>query len=133
MDISEFLVDKLDTSKLKDVDMTVTYHDPCHLGRGQGIKDAPRKIIEMIPGITFNEMKYPCQCCGAGGGIKSGKPEIAMDLAKSKAEMVKETDADAVITICPFCELNIRDGLDAIGCENIKVMHLLELLTKSYE
>jgi len=56
-----------------------------------------------------------------------------MDLAKSKAEMVKETDADAVITICPFCELNIRDGLDAIGCENIKVMHLLELLTKSYE
>ncbi|WP_292609403.1 heterodisulfide reductase-related iron-sulfur binding cluster, partial [Methanobrevibacter sp. UBA188] len=133
MDISEFLVDKLDTEKLKDIDMTVTYHDPCHLGRGQGIKDAPRDIIEMIPGITFNEMKYPCQCCGAGGGIKSGKPEIAMDLAKSKAEMIKETDADAVITICPFCELNIRDGLDAIGCENIKVMHLLELLTKSYE
>ena len=58
---------------------------------------------------------------------------ITNDLAKSKAEMVKETDADAVITICPFCELNIRDGLDAIGCENIKVMHLLELLTKSYE
>ena len=133
MDISEFLVDKLDTSKLKEVDMKVTYHDPCHLGRGQGIKDAPRDIIEMIPGIEFEEMLYPCQCCGAGGGIKSGKPEIAMDLSKSKAEMIKDTCADAVVTICPFCQLNLRDGLDAIGCGDVKCMHILELLDKAYE
>ena len=71
MDISEFLEDKIDASKLKEVKMKVTYHDPCHLARGQGIKDAPRNIIEMIPGVEFEEMKYPCQCCGAGGGIKS--------------------------------------------------------------
>jgi fumarate reductase (CoM/CoB) subunit B len=133
MDISEFLVDKLDESKLNEVNMTVTYHDPCHLGRGQGIKDAPRDIIEKIPGVEFKEMKYPCQCCGAGGGIKSGKPDIALDLSKSKAEMIKETGADAVVTICPFCELNLQDGLNAIGEENIKAMHILELLNKSYE
>ena len=133
MDISEFLVDKLDASKLKEVDMKVTYHDPCHLGRGQGIKDQPREIIEMIPGVEFEEMKYPCQCCGAGGGIKSGKPEIAMDLSKSKAEMIKDTGAEAVVTICPFCELNLQDGLNAIGCENVKSMHILELLDKAYE
>ena len=133
MDISEFLEDKLDTRKLKEVKMKVTYHDPCHLGRGQGIKDAPRNIIEKIPGVEFKEMKYPCQCCGAGGGIKSGKPEIAMDLSKSKAEMIKDTDAEAVITICPFCELNLQDGLNAIDCENIKSMHILELLNKAYE
>ena len=53
MDISEFLVDKLDESKLKEVNMTVTYHDPCHLGRGQGIKDAPRYIIKKIHGVEF--------------------------------------------------------------------------------
>ena len=133
MDISEFLVDKLDESKLKEVNMTVTYHDPCHLGRGQGIKDAPREIIEKIPGVEFKEMKYPCQCCGAGGGIKSGKPEIALELSKSKAEMIKETGAEAVITICPFCELNLQDGLNAIGCEDVKCMHILELLKKAYE
>ena len=133
MDISEFLVDKLDTSKMKELDMTVTWHDPCHLGRGQGIKDAPREIIEMIPGVKFKEMKYPCQCCGAGGGIKSGKPDIALDLSKSKAEMIKDTGAEAVITICPFCELNIQDGLDAIGCEDIKCMHILELLKMAYD
>ena len=132
MDISEFLADKIDETKLKEVDMTVTYHDPCHLGRSQGIKDEPRKIIEMIPGVNFKEMKYPCQCCGAGGGVKSGKPDIAMDLSKAKAEMIKDTDADAVITICPFCELNLKDGLRAIGCGEIKSMHLLELLNKAY-
>ena len=125
--------DKLDESKLKEVNMKVTYHDPCHLGRGQGIKDAPRDIIEKIPGVEFEEMLYPCQCCGAGGGIKSGKPEIAMELSKSKAEMIKDTEADAVITICPFCQLNIQDGLNAIGCEDIKCMHILELLDKAYE
>ena len=132
MDISEFLVDKIDKDKLKEVNMTVTYHDPCHLGRGQGIKDQPREIIEMIPGVEFKEMKYPCQCCGAGGGIKSGKPEIAMDLSKAKAKMIKDTEADAVVTICPFCELNLQDGLDAIGCSDIKSMHILELLDKAY-
>ncbi|MBE6508160.1 MAG: succinate dehydrogenase/fumarate reductase iron-sulfur subunit [Methanobrevibacter sp.] len=133
MDISEFLVDKLDEEKLKEVNMTVTYHDPCHLARGQGIKDAPREIIEKIPGVEFKEMLYPCQCCGAGGGIKSGKPEIAMELSKSKAEMIKDTGADAVITICPFCQLNLQDGLNEIGCDDVKCMHILELLDKAYE
>ena len=134
MDISEFLVDKLDTDKMKEVNMKVTYHDPCHLGRGQGIKDQPREIIEQIPGVEFEEMLYPCQCCGAGGGIKSGRPEIAMELSKAKADMIKDTGADAVITICPFCQHNLQDGLNDINEEeNIKTMHILELLEKSYE
>ena len=47
--------------------------------------------------------------------------------------MIKDTEADAVITICPFCQLNIQDGLNAIGCEDIKCMHILELLDKAYE
>ena len=132
MDISEFLADKLNPDKMNEVNMTVTYHDPCHLGRGQGIKDQPRDIIEMIPGVTLKEMKYPCQCCGAGGGIKSGKPDIASDLSKAKAQMIKDTKAEAVVTICPFCELNLQDGLDSIGCEDIKSMHILELLDKAY-
>ena len=86
-----------------------------------------------IPGVEFEEMLYPCQCCGAGGGIKSGKPDIAMELSRSKAEMIKDTGAEAVVTICPFCKRNLQDGLDDIGCEDIKTMHLLELLDKAYE
>jgi fumarate reductase (CoM/CoB) subunit B len=47
--------------------------------------------------------------------------------------MISDTGADAVVTICPFCELNLQDGLNAIGCKNIKSMHILELLNKAYE
>ena len=133
MDISEFLVDKLDTDKMKEVNMKVTYHDPCHLGRGQGIKDQPREIIEKIKGVEFEEMLYPCQCCGAGGGIKSGKPEIAMELSREKAKMIKDTGADAVVTICPFCQQNLQDGLDSIGENHIKSMHILELINEAYK
>ncbi|MBX7076743.1 MAG: succinate dehydrogenase/fumarate reductase iron-sulfur subunit [Methanobacteriaceae archaeon] len=132
LDISEFLIDKLDTSKMKPVDMKVTWHDPCHLARGQRIKDQPRDIIDMIPGVKFEEMEFPCQCCGAGGGVKSAKPEIAMELSKDKARMIKETGADTFITICPFCQSNLLDGLEEIGETQIKGMNLVELLKLSY-
>lgn len=131
-DISEFLIDKLNTNKMKDLDMTVTWHDPCHLSRGQGIKDEPREIIEMIKGVDFVEMQYPCQCCGAGGGIKSGEPEIALKLASEKAKMIEETNADAVITICPFCQLNIKDGLNNEGLKEIESLNILQLLQRAY-
>ena len=133
MDISEFLVDKLDTSKMKALNTTVTWHDPCHLSRSQGIKDEPRAIIEKIPGVKLVEMQYPCQCCGAGGGIKSGRPDIALELSKDKAEMIKDTGAESVITICPFCQYNLKDGLDSIGLTSVNTMNILELLKKSYE
>ena len=132
-DISEFLVDKLDTSKMKEVNTKVTWHDPCHLSRGQGIREEPRKIIEMIPGVEFEELELPNQCCGAGGGIKSGKPEIALGLAKDKAEMVRKTGADYVTTICPFCQINIQDGLNEIGLENVKIVNLIQLLKMAYD
>ena len=86
----------------------------------------------MIPGVKFEEMEFPCQCCGAGGGVKSAKPEIAMELSKDKAQMIKETGADTFITICPFCQSNLLDGLEEIGETQIKGMNLVELLKLSY-
>jgi fumarate reductase (CoM/CoB) subunit B len=132
LDISEFLVDKLNTDNMKSLDMMVTYHDPCHLIRGQGISKQPRDILNKIKGVEFVEMDEPDKCCGAGGGVKAGKPEIAEALAKRKADMIKKTDADTVVTICPFCQYNIQDGLNKEGLEHIKVMNILELLKKSY-
>ncbi|MDO5848872.1 MAG: fumarate reductase (CoM/CoB) subunit TfrB [Methanobrevibacter sp.] len=132
MDISEFLVDKLDYDKMNELDMKVTWHDPCHLVRGQNIKDQPREIIENMKGVEFVEMKHPCQCCGAGGGIKSGEPEIALKLSSEKAKMIDDTGAEAVITICPFCQLNLQDGLDNEEVD-VKSMNLVELLQKAYE
>ena len=133
MDISEFLMDKLNTEDMKPVDMKVTYHDPCHLVRGQGIRDEPRSILNRIKGVEFVEMEKPDQCCGAGGGVRSGKPEIAAGLGSKKAKMVQNLDVDAVVTICPFCEYNIRDSLEREGMKNIKVMNILKLLEMAYD
>ena len=78
-------------------------------------------------------MEKPDQCCGAGGGVRAAKPEIAFGLGKKKAEMVEELDVDAVISICPFCQYNIQDALNKEGLDNIKVMNILELLKMSYD
>ncbi|MDR2873911.1 MAG: succinate dehydrogenase/fumarate reductase iron-sulfur subunit [Methanobrevibacter sp.] len=132
LDISEFLVDKLNTVDMKPLGMKVTYHDPCHLIRGQGISKQPRDILNKIKGVEFIEMESSDQCCGSGGGVKAGKPEIARALSKEKVELVKKVDVDAVITICPFCQYNIQDGLNEEGLNNVSVMNILELLKKSY-
>lgn len=133
MDISEFLADNLDISSTKPVNMKVTYHDPCHLNRSQGIHMQPREILKKIKGLEFVEMDEPDRCCGSGGGVKSGKPEIASALGQTKAEMIKKLDVDAVITICPFCQIHIRDSLEKEGLKDIKVLNLLELLDMAYD
>jgi fumarate reductase (CoM/CoB) subunit B len=133
MDISEFLAEKLNTKDMKPVNMRVTYHDPCHLVRGQGISKEPREILNKIKGVEFVEMEIPDQCCGAGGGVRSGKPEIAAGLGIKKVEMIKDLDVDAVITICPFCEYNIQDSLEREGMGNVKVMNILKLLEMAYD
>ncbi|MDI9618971.1 fumarate reductase (CoM/CoB) subunit TfrB [Methanothermobacter sp.] len=131
-DISEFLADRIDDIKMKPVNMRVTYHDPCHLLRGQGVKLEPRKILNSIPGLEFVEMEKQGQCCGSGGGVKSGKPEIAESLGRKKAEMIRKLNVDAVITICPFCQLHIKDSLEKEGLGDVKVMNILELLDMAY-
>ena len=132
MDISEFLQDKLDTDKMNELNLKVTYHDPCHLVRSQNISKEPRKILKSLKGVEFIEMEKPAQCCGAGGGVKSGKPEIAEALADEKVDMIDKLDVDYVVTICPFCEYNIGDSLKKKGSKT-SVINMMELLNKAYE
>jgi fumarate reductase (CoM/CoB) subunit B len=132
VEISEFLADKLNIKDMKPVDMRVTYHDPCHLSRGQGIRREPREILEKIEGLEFVEMDEPDRCCGSGGGVRSGKPDLAAKIGKRKVDMIKDLNVDAVITICPFCEYHIRDSLKEEGLE-IDVLNILKLLQISYQ
>jgi fumarate reductase (CoM/CoB) subunit B len=132
VDISEFLAERLNTKDMKPLNMRVTYHDPCHLVRGQGISKEPREILKKIKGLEFVEMEIPDQCCGAGGGVRAGKPEIAAGLGKKKVDMVKDLGVDAVVTICPFCEYNIKDSLEKAGITNVKVLNILKLLEMAY-
>ncbi|HWQ66378.1 MAG TPA: fumarate reductase (CoM/CoB) subunit TfrB [Methanospirillum sp.] len=105
------------------LDRTVTYHDPCHLMNGQGIRDQPRELLRKVAG-TFVEM--PAQCCGSGGGVRSGMPEEAAALGELRGAAIKQTGADEVITICPFCEYHIQEHTDK------PVKNLMTLLLEGY-
>ena len=85
-----------------------TYHDPCHLMRGQGIRDQPRELIRRV--VDLVEM--PSICCGSGGGVRSGNPEEAAALGSRRGEEIKKTGAEIVITSCPFCEFHIAGHTD---------------------
>lgn len=105
------------------LDVRATYHDPCHLLRGQGIREQPRELLRQAV-KEFVEM--PVQCCGAGGGVRSGVPEEAMALGAMRGEAVKATGADVVVTVCPFCEFHIAD------CTDVPVKNLTTILLEGY-
>jgi len=104
--------------------LRATYHDPCHLLRGQGIREPPRELLRMVVD-EFVEM--PNRCCGAGGGVRSGLPEEAAALARQRNEEIMKTGADVVVSVCPFCEFHIQESTD------VPVKNVTTLLREGYE
>ena len=90
----------------KELPMTVTYHDPCDLGRGARVFDEPREVIRSIPGVKFVELpknRENCQCCGGGGNLEMIDAKLSAEIAKRKIEEVMSTGAEAVVTSCQQC------------------------------
>ena len=84
----------------------VTYHDPCDLGRASGVYEAPREILQAIPGVELLEMegnREECKCCGGGGNLEMVRPDLSAAIAQAKIEEIKATGADMVITACQQC------------------------------
>jgi len=129
-DISELLVNELGfkgKGRGAGSDTLVTYHDPCHLGRAQGVREEPRELVASCPGVTLKEMKNPCSCCGLGGGLSLENYELSMDIVRRKAENIKGSGADVVVTACPGCMVHLRDGLHRLGVKT-RVAHVVEFL-----
>jgi len=98
------------------VNRTVTYHDPCHLGRATGGFDGPRMIMEAIPGLKLAEMprnREYSRCCGAGGGLKAGYPEIQNKMSRRRIREAEETGAGELVSCCPFCYQGLNIGIAA--------------------
>lgn len=146
---------------IKEIPLTVTYHDPCHLGRNAeryeqwdgeevqliplvsinippkpkrtgkgGIYDPPRNILKKIPGLKLVEMeriREYAYCCGAGAGVKSAFPEMALNTAKIRIEEAEDTGSDVLISACPFCSTNLQDGILESGSK-LKYYDISELL-----
>jgi glycolate oxidase iron-sulfur subunit len=126
-DISQYLA-RFDLGKLlKPLKARITYHDPCHLLRSQGVKEEPRALLKKIPGAEFIEMAGADVCCGGGGTFQWEHAEIATGITANKVKAIQATGANVVASGCPGCRLQIFGNL---GDTSIQVVHPVELLAK---
>jgi heterodisulfide reductase subunit D len=118
---------------LKKLDLTVTYHDPCDLGRGSGEYEAPRRIIAAIPGVKLVEMPHNrenCLCCGGGGNLEMIDGKLSGDIAKTKIDEVLSTGAAAVITACQQCVRTMNTYVRRNKLP-LEVMDIVQLVRKA--
>lgn len=116
-----------------EVPLTVTYHDPCHLGRHNQIYDEPRRILGAIPGLTLAEMprhRAFSSCCGMGGGLKLMNPGMQHSMAGARIREAGTTGASAIVTPCQTCSMGLQYGVEEISSA-MKVYHLNEMLIRS--
>ncbi|MFZ1946606.1 MAG: (Fe-S)-binding protein [bacterium] len=132
-DFAEFLVkhSKLEFARTGLPATKATYHYPCHLNRGQGIKEAPRKVLEALSGVEFVEMEQADRCCGGAGTFSLSYYDLARAVGARKANYVAASGADVVATSCPSCMMQLADMLGRNGLPQ-KVVHLAELVAACY-
>jgi heterodisulfide reductase subunit D len=98
---------------LKEMKTTVTYHDPCDLGRQSGVYDAPRQILTSIPGVTFVELeknRAQSVCCGGGGNLEMADSNLSGTVARKKIEEIQRTGAKTVVSSCQQCVRTIKSN-----------------------
>ena len=119
----------------KGIDATVTYHDPCYLGRHNRIFDEPREIIRAIPGIRLVEMtnhRADSLCCGGGGGRMWQDLQGEIKMSEVRIREAEATGAEILITACPLCLIMLEDARKAVGLkEPFRVMDLNELVLQA--
>ena len=130
-DINVFLTEFIAEKKFKSAEpMTVTYHDPCHLGHYMKIIKQPRELIREIDGIQFQELPESNWCCGGAGTYNIAHNEMSMKILKRKMENLQRTGANVLLTSCPGCIVQLSYGVRKFNVP-VKVRHIVELLNDS--
>ena len=129
--MSEFLCELMDEGRLKPVkqyDKKVTYHDPCYLGRHNGVYDAPRRILSQVLGQDVTEMadhREDSLCCGGGGGriwMETPKEERFADL---RLQQALDVGAEVLVTTCPYCITNFTES--SLSLEDGQTMEIKDI------
>lgn len=132
-DVTEFLAEiDLPNRELKPLDATVTYQDSCHLLHGQKVRNPPRKLLGLLPGVTFRELPLTEICCGSAGVYNVQHTEMSMSLLENKMTNVDSTGADVIVTANPGCMLQLQAGDKMFGEGKRRVLHVVELLDQAY-
>jgi len=137
--IVEFLPKLIKEKKLvlkKTPSLRATYHDPCHLGRYLGIYDEPREILSALPGLTLLERtatKENTICCGAGGGMRIFESGVlAEQIGRAAVESAAGIGAEALVTACPFCEMNLDAAAKNLN-NQIRIYDIIDLVYEAID
>ncbi len=115
--------------KMKEIPAKVTYHDSCHLRHTQGVREAPRKILQALPGIDFREMTDSELCCGFGGSFSLFHGGDSTQISTEKLENAAASGADELAAGSPGCVLKLKEEAQAKKIP-IKVKHTLEFVAE---
>jgi glycolate oxidase iron-sulfur subunit len=130
-DVSEFLDSLGLVPPPGEIKVSATYHDACHLGHAQKIREAPRRLLAKIPGLELRELAESELCCGAAGTYNLTEPEMSARLSQRKMANIVNTGARVVITANAGCLLQIAREARAQG-QALRVVHPVDLLDLSY-
>lgn len=127
-EFSQFLID---VAKVDDVgahfDEVVTYHDSCHALRELKIREAPRRLLAKVKGLTLREMDAAQECCGFGGTFSVKFPEVSGAMARTKIDSILKTEATTVVSIDSSCLMQLEGTMRRAGLP-VRTMHLAEVL-----
>ncbi len=130
-DIHEFLFELGLRAPTASLDYKVTYQDACHLANAQRITDAPRQLLDSIPGLERVEMAEAGMCCGSAGTYSITQKEMSRRLGDRKASNIVATEAEIVTTGNPGCALQMTSALDRADSQT-RVRYVVELLDEAY-
>jgi glycolate oxidase iron-sulfur subunit len=129
-DVSELLVELGPVAPRHPLEVTIAYHDACHLGHAQGIRSQPRELLRAIPGLKLTEIAEADLCCGSAGVYNLINPEPATELGDRKARNVLATEAAVLVTANPGCLMQIAASVRRLGT-HLALAHTVTVLDAS--
>ena len=130
--MSEFLASIPLEKTHERIEARVTYHDPCHLRRGQGVWKQPRALLKMIDGLEFIELPEADWCCGSAGSQLILHYETSLKVLKRKMDNLESTQAEYIASGCPACQMQLNVGIRQRGL-SVQVVPPIMLLDQAYE
>jgi glycolate oxidase iron-sulfur subunit len=129
-DVSELLIELGPVAPRRPLNISIAYHDACHLGHAQGIRSQPRELLQAIPGLTLAEIAESDLCCGSAGVYNLIHPGPATELGDRKARNVLATGASVLVTANPGCLMQIAAGARRLGAR-LALAHTVSVLDAS--
>ena len=108
----------------------MTYHDPCHLSFGLGVRNKPRQILTSIGGIELVEMKHADECCGFAGLFSMHYKQMSQRIGMKKIRSISDTQANTVVTSCPGCIMQL-DALKIQTGSHFEIKHIVEVVDEA--